>query len=157
MYLFVLSIHNILRWLVMITAILALVRAYQGWSGKKEWLKMDDTAGILFTSMLDMQVLVGLILFLFISPVTRGAFANLSIAASDPITAYFTIEHVFAMLVAMALAHVGRSLAKKATPVQAKFRTAAIWFSVSVLVLLIAIPWPFLANGIGRPLLRLFS
>jgi hypothetical protein len=157
MYLFVLSVHNILRWLVIITAILALVRAYRGWSGKMEWLKMDDRAGILFTSMVDMQLLVGLILYLFISPITTGAFANLSIAATDRVTAYFTFEHGFAMVAAMALAHIGRAIAKKATIAQAKFRTAAIWFSFSVLVILIAIPWPFLAEEIGRPLLRLFS
>jgi hypothetical protein len=157
MYLFVLSVHNILRWLVIITAILALVRAYRGWSGKMEWLKMDDRAGILFTSMVDMQLLVGLILYLFISPITTGAFANLSIAATDRVTAYFTFEHSFAMVAAMALAHIGRAIAKKATIAQAKFRTAAIWFSFSVLVILIAIPWPFLAEEIGRPLLRLFS
>ena len=157
MELIVLSIHNFLRWLVVIAAVLALARAYRGWSGKREWTKMDDRAGILFTSLVDLQVLVGLILYLFLSNITRAAFSNLPAVGASPATAYFTIEHALAMLVAMACGHVGRSRSKKAITVQARFRAAAIWFSASVLVILLAIPWPFLGEGIGRPLLRLFS
>jgi hypothetical protein len=157
MYPFFLSIHSILRWLVVIFAILALVRAYRGWIAKTEWVKMDDRAGLLFTSTIDLQVLVGLILYLFLSPITRTAFGNLANATSDRVLGYFTFDHIVIMLIAMALAHVGRAVSKKATLAQAKFRAAAIWFSLSALAILIGIPWPFIGESIGRPLLRLFS
>lgn len=154
MYTFFLSLHNILRWFVVIFAILAIVRAYAGWSGKKEWAKADDRAGIMYTGILDLQVLVGLILYLFLSPITTSAFSNLSAAMTSSPSRFFTLDHILLMVIAMVVAHVGRSLSRKAATVQARFRLAALGFSLSILLILLAIPWPFLAT-IGRPLLRL--
>ena len=56
------------------------------------------------------------------------------------------------LLVGVVLAHVGRALSRKATGL-GKFRQAAIWFSLAVLVILVSVPWPF--SIISRPWLRL--
>lgn len=36
-----LALHNVFRWLILILGILAIVRAYLGWSGKREWTERD--------------------------------------------------------------------------------------------------------------------
>lgn len=154
MYLIVLSIHNILRWLVIIFAVLALFRMYRGWLGRREWTKADDQAGMLFTIILDLQLLVGAILYFFLSPVTTAMLSG-TLSSRGPSVTFFGLEHVLVMLAAVIVAHIGRSMAKKAPDSTAKFRRAALWFSASVLMILIAIPWPF--SPISRPWLRLGS
>jgi hypothetical protein len=59
------------------------------------------------------------------------------------------------MIVALAFAHAGRAIARRMTGIPAKHRATAIWFSISVLIILAAIPWPF--QIYGRPLLRIFG
>ena len=67
---------------------------------------------------------------------------------ANPDARFFGFEHIFYMFIAIALAHMGTAFARRADTDQKKFRNAAIFFSLSLLVIIIAIPW-------GRPLLRL--
>jgi hypothetical protein len=152
----ILTLHNLNRWLVIIFAVFALYRAYTGWFQKRDWLRADNMAGMLFTSFLDLQVLLGLILYFLFSESTRLVFANAGVVLqTNPVAAFFGIEHVVAMIVAMAFAHAGRAIASRMTNIPGKHRTTAIWFSISILIILAAIPWPFLTYG--RPLLRFFG
>jgi hypothetical protein len=150
MYSFVLTLHNITRWFVLIFALIAIVRAFTGWLKKKEWQKADDRAGIFYTSFLDLQLLLGLVLYLVLSPITQSAFSSFATAMQDTTTRLFTLEHPLMMGIALVLAHVGRTLSKRAVGAAQKHKQAAIWFTASFLIILMLIPW-------GRPLLRLFG
>lgn len=153
MYDVVLSLHNILRWVVLIVAVLALIRMYfGGWGGRKAFSRADDRASLLFVTMLDIQLLVGIILYVFLSPTTT-ALLNGSSSMAAPMTRFFGAEHAALMLVSVILAHVGRVQAKKAADARGKFRRTAIWFTVALVLLLAGIPWPFMP--IARPWLRL--
>ena len=147
MYPVVLSLHSWVRWIVMISAAVAVVRAFYGWLGKKSWARLDEQLGLLFSTSLDVQMLLGLILYFFLSPITQAAFKNLGAAMSDATLRFFTLEHLLYMLVAVVLGHVGRALSKKATEPVAKHRMAAILFGLATLAILLAIPW-------SRPLFR---
>ena len=68
---------------------------------------------------------------------------------------FFGIEHILLMLVAMILAHVGRALSRKALSDEKKHKQAAIWYSLALLLVLVAIPWPFSTHP--APWLRLFT
>ena len=141
MYTFILATHNIVRWLILIAAVVAIGLATIGWLGKKEWSKADNLSGVIYVSLIDLNVLLGLTLYLFLSPLTRAAFANFGAAMSDDRVRFFTVEHIAGMIIAVILAHIGRSTARKATDALKKHRTAAIWFSLSVAVILLMIPW----------------
>ncbi|MNX92158.1 hypothetical protein D3C86_1242860 [compost metagenome] len=140
MYPMVLGAHNVLRWLVLVLAALALVMAYKGWFGKKEWQEGDRRYGVMLTGALDLQFLLGIVLYFGLSPVTRTALSNMKAAMKEPSLRFFAVEHSFLMLVAVVLAHVGSVMVKKASN-DAKFRTAAIWYTLSTLAVLFAIPW----------------
>jgi hypothetical protein len=140
-YNIILALHNIVRWVVLITAVLALVRAYLGWIQSRQWVARDRQVGIYFTSALDTQILLGLILF-FISPWTRALLSgNFTAMMSDPTMRFFSIEHVPFMIVAVVLAHIGSARARRASDAADKFRSSAIFFSLSVLVIMLMIPW----------------
>ncbi len=151
LYSVVLTLHSILRWLVILTALFAIIRASTGLSFRRGWMGMDNRAGALYTGFLDLQVLVGIILYIFLSQATTQALQNFSSVGGDPVKLFFTIAHPALMVVAVVVAHVGRALARRATVAVQKHRRAAIWFGLSLLIILIAIPWPFLSYG--RPLI----
>jgi hypothetical protein len=153
MYAFILTLHSILRWVVLIVAVVAVVRALLGWLGKKEWTALDDRLGLLLSSSMDLQVLLGLILYIFLSPLTRSAFQNFGAAMSNGALRYWSVEHILLMIVALVLIHVGRARSKAAQESPGKYRRALVFFGLATVAILLAIPWPFLANG--RPLLRL--
>jgi hypothetical protein len=149
MYPIFLAIHNFFRWIVIIMAILALVRAYLGWFGNRNWTERDARIGSFLAMSVDIQLLLGLILYIFLSPLTTRLFQDFGSAMQDPTVRFFGIEHLVYMLVAVALIHIGNSRTKKADQSTLKFRNAAIFFSLAILLVLIAIPW-------SRPLLRGF-
>ena len=68
LYALFLTLHNLTRWLVIVFAVLVLVRAFRGWLKGLTWEKSDDRAGILYTSFLDTQFLLGLMLYFLFSP-----------------------------------------------------------------------------------------
>jgi len=149
MYTFVLATHNIVRWLVLIVGVIAVVMAFVGWFGKRNWRDTDDKLGLAYTGLLDLNFLLGLLLYIFLSPITKAAFANFGTAMGDSTLRFFAVEHIFGMVVAIVLAHVGRSRSKKASDSVKKYRTAAIWFALSLVAVLAMIPWE-------RPLFRGF-
>lgn len=153
MYEFLLSLHNVLRWAALVGLALTLVSTVIGLLGKKVWSRRDEMLTAMAPGLLDLQLLVGLILYFFVSPITRQALSNFSAAMGDSVTRFFAVEHVFTMLIGIVVVHVGRILSKKASSAPAKFRWAAVGFGLGLLLILFAIPWPFMS--VARPWLRL--
>jgi hypothetical protein len=151
-----LTLHNLGRWLVVGFALWAIVRAFRGWLGQRQWAALDDRAGLLYTIMIDTQVLLGIILYFFFSADSNALFRNFGAAMSNPTQRFFGLEHWFLIVIAMGLAHVGRAVSRKAGAAVAKHKRAALWFTASFVLILIGIPWPFMKN-VARPFFRLFG
>jgi hypothetical protein len=142
MYDLLLFSHSWLRWLVLLTLLAAVARAAGGVSTRRPWTPVDDRAGVWVTGALDLQMLLGLILYIFLSPVTKSAFVDMAAAMREAPIRFFAVEHPVGMIVAIALAHVGRARARKATDSESKHKRALIFFGLALLVLLLSIPWP---------------
>jgi hypothetical protein len=151
MYGLLLTFHNIWRWVVLILAIVATVMAYIGWFGKRPWAERNRKLGSFTAIAMDIQVLLGFILYLFYSPYgLKGLQLGMDTVRSSRDFMYYGIEHIFFMIIALVMAHLGSMLPRKAKEAAAKYKRAAIPFTILVLILIIAIPW-------GRPLLRIFG
>lgn len=151
MYPGVLLVHSWLRWAVVITGVLALLRAVVGASGRRPWTPTDDRAGLWFTIALDVQILIGLWLYFVLSPFTTEAFRDFGAAMRTPVLRFWAVEHAFGMIVGVALAHVGRIRIRKAHPSR-RHTIAAIFFGIALVAILASIPWPGMPNG--RPWVR---
>jgi len=152
-YSIVIVLHSLVRWVLVIVTIVAVARALAGWLGRKEWAALDSRLGVILSSSADLQMLLGLILYIFLSPLTQAVFKDFGAAMSDPVLRYWGVEHIFMLFVAVVLIHVGQMMAKRAGAA-AKYKWAAIFYGLAMLAMLVAIPWPFLAVGSGRPWLR---
>jgi hypothetical protein len=150
MYQFFLILHSLLRWVIVIVGLIAIIRAFVGWLGRKEWTSEDNALGLGFTGALDLQLLVGLLLYLFFSPMTTAALQNFGGVMANSVLRFFAVEHVFGMVIAITVAHIGRSLSKRATTDAGKHKRVAIFFLIAFLIVLASIPWPFLPAGSGR-------
>ena len=153
-YSIILTLHSFVRWVLVIVAVVAVVRAFAGWLGKKEWTALDSRLGVLLSSSADLQMLLGLILYIFLSPFTQAAFKDFGAAISDPVLRYWGVEHIVMLFAAVVLIHVGQTMAKRAE-VALKYKWVAIFVGLALLAMLVAIPWPFLPVGSGRPWIRL--
>ncbi len=150
-----LTLHNLTRWLVIIFGVWALARAWSGWIGRRQWTPAAERIGLVYTIVLDVQVLIGLILYIYPGTYTRMVFGDIGSAMQNAVARFFGVEHIVLMLVAVAIAHMARAVAGKAVEPLAKYRRLAIWLTVSMAIILAAIPWPFF--DYGRPLLRFFG
>lgn len=136
-----LAVHNILRWAILILGVIALIRAYRGYLGNMEWQVLDRKLGMYYAIALDVQLLIGLILYFFVSDITRPAFGNFFQAMGNERTRFFLLEHFLYMLCAVAMAHVGTVASRRELNMRLKHRKAAIWFSLSFAALMLGMPW----------------
>jgi len=141
MYTGFLHLHNTLRWLILLSLVITLVKYASGWLGNQPWKKTDNILGIVFTSLMDLQLLTGLVLYFFLSPVTKLAMADFGAAMKDSGIRFYAVEHFSMMLIAVVLVHIGRAKSKKAKTDLAKFKTVTIFFLLALVIILAAIPW----------------
>ena len=155
MYPLVLTLHSWLRWIVVLAGVVIVVRFLAGWLGKRDWQMLDARLATVFPMLLNIQLLIGLLLYFVASPITTGALKNFGAAMSNAITRFYAVEHLFIMLVALVVVHVGTILVKRRSATPARFRLGTILFGLAVLFILLAIPWPFVSAGANRPWFRL--
>jgi len=141
MYQFTLFLHSWLRWILLILAVMVIIRAFYGWIGNKDFLKADNTSSLILVSLFHVQLLLGLILYFFLSPITKGAFQDFGNAMKDSQLRYWAVEHIFIMILSVIIAQIGRIQIKKAHSDQAKFRSSAIYFTLAIVLILSRIPW----------------
>jgi hypothetical protein len=135
-------LHGLVRWLVVGTAIWTLARP------------LEKRSGLSFVITMDSQVLLGLLMYTAVSPVTQLALGNMKMAMKDHALRFWAVEHPFAMLLALVAVHVGRVMARRAGDLDVKRRRIVVSTALALILVLMGTPWPFLPYG--RPLLPHF-
>jgi hypothetical protein len=146
MYPIVLTAHSFLRWVVI------LVGAWAVWSvlpaNRRYGRRPSPVPGLLFSMLLDVQMLAGLLLYGVLSPITTAAMQNMAETMRNAGWRFWAVEHPAMMILAVVFAHLGRPRrgTREASP------RAVVWFGLALLAILLATPWPFMPQG--RPWVR---
>jgi hypothetical protein len=145
-------LHSWLRWAVLVTGLVAWLRAVSGKTARRPWTPQDELWGLLLTISVDLQFVVGLVLYIFLSPITRLGLRNFAAAMQINVARFFTIEHAIGMIAGIALVHIARVKIRKAADPDRKHRLALVLYGIALVLMIISIPWPGLA--VSRPLFR---
>jgi hypothetical protein len=148
----VLFTHSYVRWLVLALAVVVLARAFLGWRRGRAWTAADERWHSAFVGIVDLQFTLGLLLYLWLSPVSWAFFRSAGAALRDPMLRFFGVEHVVGMVVAVTLIHMARDRSRRAASDGLRHRQVWITTLVALAIIAASIPWPVFPYA--RPLLR---
>lgn len=146
-----LHLHNLLRWIILVLLVVSILKSYTGWKSNKTFMAGDKKIWLFTMISAHITLLLGLYqwtlgrfgLFTYVKP------EGVSMM-KDSTLRFYQMEHPVMMIIAIVLITLAYGNAKKAVPDDQKFKKAFQLFSVALIVILLAVPWPF--REIGRPL-----
>ncbi|RXK86400.1 hypothetical protein [Filimonas effusa] len=152
MYSILLFLHSIIRWLVFISLIYAVYRAFTGYKQQRLFSRKDNAVRHWTATIAHIQLIIGILLYVK-SPVIGYFWHNKAEAISDLQVSFFALIHLLLMLAAIICITIGSAMAKRRAADQLKFRTMLYWFVFALVLIFIAVPWPF-SPLVARPYLR---
>ena len=150
----VLFLHSWLRWGVLFLGLSSFLQALSGWARGQNVSPEQRHTQSAFITALDTQVLLGLALYFVFSPITPKSISGLQLAMNYTVPRFYAVEHILAMLVALMLVHASSALSRRAIDPGARNRRWVLGLLISLLIIGVSIPWPFMPYG--RPWFRMF-
>lgn len=122
----ILGLHSLWRWVVLLAVLAGIIRGLVGWSRGGAWSATDRQLTLLATTAIDIQFLLGVLLWLGERRWSDGVF--------------FGVIHPVVMIAALAIAHIAATRVKRESDPIAKFRTLALGLIVVMILVTAAIP-----------------
>jgi hypothetical protein len=140
-------LHNLTWWIILLSGIWAVAVSWRGLLTGAAWTKRERLAGLVFSSALATQLLIGIVLY-FSSDIVHSYFAGgLTTGKEKVIAAFFAMMHPVAMFTAVIFGQVGFSVSKRMSDDRAKFRVAVLCYTAALAIVLASVPWPFMPYG----------
>lgn len=154
MYVILLTLHSVFRWLVLLALLASIYRAWSGYSHALPFSKTDNSLRHWTATIAHLQLTIGLILYSQ-SPIIQSFWSNSTKGIQYWELTFFSLIHSLLMIGAVVCVTIGSALAKRKPTDKEKYQTILMWFSITLFIIFIAIPWPFspLAH---RPYFRSF-
>jgi hypothetical protein len=133
-YSFFRELHSGFRYIVLILLLVAIVRAWADWLGKKPYSEGNRKLNLFTLISVHTQLLFGLVLY-FLSPFVQ--FGSQTMKEHD--TRYWTVEHLTAMIIAIVLITIGHSRSKKAALPEGKHKAIAIFYTLGLVIVVATI------------------
>ena len=134
--------HSGLRWILLALIIGSIFNAFSKWKSNAEITTLANKLSLYTMITAHIQLLIGFYLY-FVS--SRVKLSGLDMGHSAD--RFFTVEHIFGMLIAIALITIGRISSKKMTTNALKHKKVFMMFLFALLIIFITIPWPFRGFG----------
>lgn len=145
-------LHSLTRWLVLISLMYTVYRSFKGYFSNRKFTETDNAVRHWTATIAHIQLIIGMI-FYFKSPVIQYFWKNFNAAKESFEHVFFGLIHIILMVTAISMITIGSALAKRKFPDREKFKTMGIWFCIALIIILIAIPWPF-SPFANRPYFR---
>lgn len=152
MYQTLIFYHSVFRWLVVVSLVYSIYRAYRGYVSDAVFSKKDNFVRHWTATIAHIQMVLGILIYIQ-SPVTSYFWKHVKESSWHSETMFFGFVHGLLMLAAIVLVTIGSALAKRRATDKEKFRTLLVWYTLALLIIFIAIPWPFSPLA-QRPYLR---
>ena len=144
----ILYFHSILRYFILLFALIVAAQSLTGMMGKREFAKGNKTFALMLLIFCDLQLVVGL--YLYYTFVIASGMLKAGNVMKEAGPRFWAVEHAVGMIVALVLVHVGYSVAKKPMASDKKFKRL-FWCSfVALSIFLAMVPWEG-KQVVGRP------
>jgi hypothetical protein len=134
--------HSGLRWVVLGLLLAAIFKSLMKWRSNVNYSDSDRKLNLFTMISMHVQLLLGIALF-FMSG--RVDFSQMK----DAMFRFFSVEHTTMMLIAIILVTIGHAKSKKIADETQKHKTIFTFYLLALLLVLVAIPWPFRGWGNG--------
>jgi glycopeptide antibiotics resistance protein len=128
--------------------LVVIFSSFKKWKGNKEYTKQDDKLNLMTFIFAHLQLVIGLVLYFKSNWVQFN-----ENTMSNSLLRFFTVEHIFGMIVAIALITIARIKGKKITEAAKRHKMTFTYYLIALIIMLATIPWPFRswaeAAGIG--------
>src|SRR5260370_14011434 len=101
MYTTLLALHSWIRWIALVAAVGTTLAAIRGKVSGSD--SLADRWGMAAMMALDIQLLLGLLLYFVVSPNMREILNNFGAAMKDPPLRFWAVEHSSSLFLAVAL------------------------------------------------------
>ena len=152
LYNITLFLHSWNRWLILVAGVIVIAAAIKGLKAKSDYSPFQKRWSLIFLSSLHLQLLVGILMYFFISPVTALALSDFGAAMKDSVLRFWAVEHTMVNIIAIALAQTGSILVKRMSNSAGKHKRTLIWSGIALILILAMIPMGMM--GVERPLFR---
>ncbi len=146
MYSILLTAHSFFRWIVLISLFIAIFRASQGYRLKRHFSALDNRIRHWTATIVHIQLLIGMGLYI------QSPWVKSGLPGTEPF--FFRYIHLLMMITAIVCITIGSAKAKRMDTDKQKFTTMLSWFAIALVIIVIAIPWPFSPLA-QRPFLRI--
>ena len=136
----ILQFHSGLRYIVLLMLLWSLAVAYRGLLTNKVYSASSRQLHSYTQILLMIQGLIGIVLYLLKG--YPGQFAHISNLPDQ--ARFFLLKHLISMLVGILVCGIGYRNSIKAETDKGKFKAIAIFYTISLLIILSAIPWSFI-------------
>jgi uncharacterized membrane protein YidH (DUF202 family) len=118
-----------------------------GPAGKVTALSKKATTRLLLRclALAHLQLVLGLVQYFGFSAYVN--FSDMAATMKNPITRYFSVEHITIMILAIAAVQVGRTLSKKAADDTEKHKKLAIWTTIAAVLVVVGLSMKGLLFG----------
>ena len=135
------TLHSYLAYVVLAVLVLAVVNAFTGWLGKRNFsLSRDFRISLYALIFSHIQLLIGLLVY-FTSASGLKAIQTLGMGGLNAPARLLALEHPTINILALVLITVGWSRHKKTDDDTVKFKRIALLYGAGLLLILSRIPW----------------
>lgn len=146
--------HSLIRWLVLGNLIWAFYKAYVAYTNNLPYTKSIDKLRHWTATIAHIQLMIGIVLYSQ-SAAVKAFMTGLGSTGRITEPVFFGVIHIALMLLAIVLVTIGSAMAKRKPADAQKLKTMYVWFGLALLIILVAIPWPFSPLA-QRPYIRPF-
>jgi hypothetical protein len=150
MYEGLLHLHNFLRWVILIFLLLSVLRHLT--AGSQPYGGKDKGFGLPLLIATHVNAVIGIYQWVVsiwgLKMIQQHGMGGVM---KDTVNRFWAIEHPLMMLIAAILITIGYGQRKSKHTARVQRRRAVIFYVLALIVILLAVPWPFRDELIRRP------
>ncbi|RYY55808.1 MAG: hypothetical protein EOO09_09115 [Chitinophagaceae bacterium] len=136
----ILALHSLFRWLMCVLLLLSIGVAWHGLQTGSMFSPWKNRLRHYTATITHIQLMFGIWIYSQ-SALVKYFFSAGNNDFGQP--GFFAVVHILIMLAAVVFITLGSAFAKRKTLAGEKYRTMLCWFVAALVLVLIAVPWPF--------------